>query len=343
MLTPSHHRRVNVTTTLTPLTIQRLAYVRYLYQEGIEHSRRPSPLSASALLSFHDAVENLLGLAAEHLDVDVKPATTFLGYWEAIRPKYDLPGKANMRRLNDNRVALKHGGTFPSPQAIEQARTTVVDFFRIVVPAVFDLDFDKIDMVGLVTIEKVAQTLRDAQTHADVGDIPTALAGLNAAFRELLAHCAGPAFASEWGRSPFRFGGDLPHFSPFGYGSFGRESWATPMIDHKKQIEALREAVPTLRRALQVIGLGIDYAKYARFEILTPQIRGYADGQQWFVVTAWHRSLTPEDYDSCRNFVIESALIAAGADDVLALREEEGQVGGEHESHVWPGPAQQPE
>lgn len=38
---------------LDPLTVQRLAYVRFLYEQGLEHTRRPAPLSSSALLSFH--------------------------------------------------------------------------------------------------------------------------------------------------------------------------------------------------------------------------------------------------------------------------------------------------
>ncbi len=55
--------------SLDPLTVQRLAYVRYLYREGIEQSRQPAPLRSRAITSFHDAVENFIGLVAQHLKV----------------------------------------------------------------------------------------------------------------------------------------------------------------------------------------------------------------------------------------------------------------------------------
>ncbi|WP_333769307.1 hypothetical protein [Streptomyces sp. IBSBF 2435] len=329
-------------TTLTPLTIQRLAYVRYLYQEGIEHSRRPSPLSASALLSFHDAVENLLGVAGEHLDVDVKPGTTFLGYWETMKPKYELPGKANMKRLNDNRVALKHSGIFPSAQAIEQARVTVVDFFRVVVPAIFDVDFDRIDMVDLVTIDPVAQTLRDAQTHANLGDLPMALAGLSLAFGQLLDHCVGPAHGPG-SSSPFRFGKDLPHFHPLRYSGSSRETWKEPMVVLKDQVGALRAAIPPLRKALQVMSLGIEYARYARFETLTPRIHRDWGARVTFYVDGRHKSLGIDDYQWCRHFVIESALTAVAAEAAMQLREDRSWEDSGRDYLEWNGPAAEPE
>ena len=75
---------------LDPLTVQRLAYVRYLYREGVEQSGQPSPLRSRAITSFHDAVENFIGLAAQHLGVDLKKnADGSL----TIRIQKDSPGK----------------------------------------------------------------------------------------------------------------------------------------------------------------------------------------------------------------------------------------------------------
>lgn len=326
---------------LSPLTVQRLAYVRYLYQQGIEQSSRPSPLSASALLAYHDAVENLLGLIAEHLDAEVKPGTTFMGYWEAIKPKLDLPGKHNMKRLNDARVALKHSGTFPSQQSLEQSRETVHDFFITVVPRVFNVDFNKIDMVDLVAVERTAQALREAQTHADADDFVKALAGLNVAFRELLRYCSGLSSGGKSIKSPFVFG--LP--SPIGPGKFintvnRREPWAPPMVDLRKQVVDLRQSVGALGQALQVVSLDIDYAAYARFRVLTPEVRYYFEGPPRYQVSPFHRTLSEGDYDFCRTFVIESALTVSSARAVLMLHEAaRTNQDGIYAEGVWDGPA----
>jgi hypothetical protein len=48
---------------LDALTMNRLAFVRMEYQQGVEQARRPEPLSFASLLLFHDCVELFLVLA----------------------------------------------------------------------------------------------------------------------------------------------------------------------------------------------------------------------------------------------------------------------------------------
>jgi hypothetical protein len=316
---------------LKPLTVQRLAYVRYLYREGVEQSRQPPPLRARSITSFHDAVENFIGLTAEHLGVELKPRTEFLGYWETIKPEFELPSKTEMKRLNDARVALKHHGTFPSDHQIEQAREALVDFFTTVTPRVFGVDFNSIDMVDLVTQPTVAQLLRDAQTHADTGDYSMATAGLSLALDALLEHYAR---TETLGRSPFSFGETLNWFD-------------APKVDGREaprngRLAKLSVIAETTQEALRAISLGIDYPSLARFRVIAPKVHHFLDGSRRFVEGKFHESLTADHYDWARHFVIESALRAARADDVEQLRQERFEAdrptnGTERD---WLGPAE---
>ncbi|MET9959637.1 hypothetical protein ABZ128_11315 [Streptomyces sp. NPDC006326] len=192
---------------LDPSIVSRLAYVRYLYREGAEQSRQPPPLRSRAITSFHDAVENFMGLAAQHLGVELSKNTEFLGYWEAIKPVHELPKKEQMKRLNDVRVALKHNGTFPSSHQIEQAREAVGDFFATATPRIFGIKLDSVHMVDLLSQPEVKQLLHDAQTHADIGDYVQAMAGLSLAFEALLTHYRRGEGSIRW--SPFDFGEKL--------------------------------------------------------------------------------------------------------------------------------------
>lgn len=290
---------------LKPLTVQRLAYVRYLYQEGIEQSREPSPLRARAITSFHDAVENFMGLAAEQLGIELPKGVDFGGYWTALKPGIELPGKAPLKRLNDARVALKHNGTFPSDHQIEQAREALADFFSTVTPKVFHVDFDSVDLVDLVTQAAVAQYLRDAQTHADAGDYSMAGAGLYLAFEALLdIYVDGDIF----GTAPFAFG---PSIRPLD----------RPRLDGQEaprdgRLAKLTTIATTTQRALRVIILGIDYIDWARFQITMPIVHGYYNNTQRYWETESARSISAEDYDWARRFVIDSALHAGRADEV---------------------------
>jgi hypothetical protein len=67
-------------------TMNHLAFIRMLYQQGIEQARRPEPLSFASLLSFHDSVELFLVLAADHLGASLpRRDPNFLDYWQILR------------------------------------------------------------------------------------------------------------------------------------------------------------------------------------------------------------------------------------------------------------------
>lgn len=328
--------------SLSPLTVQRLAYIRYLYQEGIEQSRQPSVLSARALTSFHDAVENFLGLVVEQLGVDVRKAPDFIQYWEVIKPEFELPSKAAMKRLNDWRVALKHNGSFPSEHQIEQARQVVADFFTTVTPKVFGVDFETIDMVDMVTQKEAARLLREAQTHADIGDFIHATAGLYIAMRALLDHYAGKGNRRVVA-SPFSFGGVI----------YSSERRRPPGIGQSLEASLAKtmNIVAEMQAALRVISLGIDLPKYQRFNARTPLVHDYLNGGQSYSVDAWCKTITIEDYEWCRQFVIESALRAARADGIHEMLETGAEVNREYaqehgwlwEQRDWTGPAPVPD
>ncbi len=65
---------------LGPQVVRRLAFIRFLYTEGLEDARRAQPLASTALPMFHDAVEMFLLLAAEHLGVTLPKHVDFEGY-----------------------------------------------------------------------------------------------------------------------------------------------------------------------------------------------------------------------------------------------------------------------
>jgi hypothetical protein len=321
--------------SLDPLTVQRLAYVRYLYCEGVEQSRQPAPLRSRAITSFHDAVENYLGTVVQHLSIDVSKAPEFIAYWALIKPEFELPKKDAMKRLNDARVALKHNGTFPSEHQIEQARHMLEDFFTTVTPKVFGVDFDSIDMVDLLTQPETARLLREAQTHADIGDYSMAMAGLALAFEALLNHYAtgeGRGYASPFRFGPRMFGMDEPKV----HGLAARSN---------ARLLKLTEFMDTAQDALRVISLGIDYPSLARFAILVPKLHQYVDSGRRFDDLPSVRALTADDYDWARHFVIESGLRAARADEIRELQERAHALNrgtaGQPSRRTWTGPAQE--
>ncbi len=319
------------TNPLTPQTVQRLAFIRFLYEQGVAQARQPQPLAATSVLSFHDAVELYLVLAGEHLQVNLPTQINFSQYWDKLTPglppNAQLPSKKAMERMNKLRVNLKHHGSVPSTTDITQVRADVLTFFTDATPLVFGGDFTRIDMIDLVTRQETVKFLQYAQTCLDQGDCPQALAGLSIAFTELINHYTEAGQAVH--RAPFRFGERLRDYRDesrrvSGDRGVRKLSDLSAMVgfvkDMSKQLASLTKVTQDIRRAMQVTALGIDYTRYAQFEVVTPTILNFIDGHAEFLVEEGHKALTTDDYQFARLFVIESALQVAKVDEIFQRR-----------------------
>ncbi|WP_030894166.1 hypothetical protein [Streptomyces sp. NRRL F-5053] len=324
-----------MTQPLSQQTIQRLAFVRFLHAQGIAQSAQPEPMSAAAILSFQDAVEHFLLISADHLEVNLPSSMQFLQYWEKLQPKLPagqaLPGKQALGRVNKLRVDLKHHGNIPSSHAVAQSKADVTTFFTDATLMIFNVDFNSVDMVDLVAHPAINRVLHEAQTHFDAGDIVFAMGGLAIAFHELLDHYTSRRIGG-FGRPPFSFGNRIPSFRPE---KDQRGSAVT------RQLTALTATTRELREALQVLSLGIDYARYAHFNVMVPGVDKDVEGSTKIVVTDMDRATTADDYQQARLFVIESALQAARTDatfEQLNVRFP-NDVDFDIEEWTWTGPA----
>ena len=292
---------------LDPQTIRRLAIIRLLYDQGVEQAASPEPLSAMAVLSFHDAVELFLKLAADYSQLALPARLNFLDYWTQLQPCMpagsQLPSKSAMDRMNRLRVAFKHHGTIPSSFAIEQTRADVNTFLMDATSLIFKVSFTAVDLADLISRPETARNLRDAQTHADLEDFPVAMVGLMITFNEFVDYHSSHA-SDDLGflpTGPLAFGPTIQRFD-------------TTSHDFSEQLlMKVTRATAAIQKGLRIMALGIDYRRYSRFAVITPEVIYKPDGTIRYRVGEPHKRLNAEDYQFGRNFVIESALRAADA------------------------------
>jgi hypothetical protein len=305
---------IRVSKALDANTVRRLAFIRFLYMQGQDQAKRPQPLAATALLSFHDAMEMFLLLAAEHLKVNLPKGTTFEGYWDQIAQQSgaQLPSKPAMRRMNNSRVNFKHHGSIPSTTDLEQFRGDVTTFLADATQLVFGADFLHLDMIDLVPQQSALTRLRDGERHAGIGDDTEALAQLSEAFEELLSDYSDRKRTAS-GSAPYTFGPE----HGFGHVTARPDSQFGSQL--AERVQKLTDAADRMQRAIRVLAVGLDYRHYSRFEMLLPRVDYYMDG---------HREVHPlpgfeagdDEYQFCRQFVIETALHLAEMDFDLDLR-----------------------
>jgi hypothetical protein len=312
--------------------IKRIAFIRFLFLQGLTLSKLPEPLSAASVLSFHDAVELFLVAAADQAGVNCKTDTKFLEYWERIKSSgKDLPSKNAMDRLNRTRVGLKHYGRMPSRIEIEQLRADVTTFLGDATTLVFDVDLSRVDMADLVESARVSERLRHADAYAQSGEYFKAMAGLSLALKEILSTYGTQRIPT--GPNPFAFGPNLP-------------TMTLHQQDDNELLYNLTYATRELQTALRIQAMGIDYREYAAFRLIVPDPVRDMNGEIRYLTTEAQEAVTSDDYAACRNFVIKAYLEAARVEDFLETASRHQAInmprpgsGRTPRFHTWSDPA----
>ena len=93
-------------------------------------------------------------------------------------------------------------------------------------------------------------------------------------------------------------------------------------IDLKKYVNAseffngIIDSIKSMQGVMKIISLGIDYKKYAKFDLLTPRVTWTLEDEPMFVQKVHGKSAIPniEDVEYCINFVIETAILLQNID-----------------------------
>jgi hypothetical protein len=299
-----------------PSQIERLAFIRYLAAVGQGQLQLPEPTAASALLTFHDAIELFLQLAAEHLHVQMRyPKDHFVDYWPKLADAgVAIPFSEAMKRLNDARVSLKHRGVLPRRSDLTDFGVIVLDFLRQATPLVFGLDVETVSLTVLLEDAEARAELQNAETALREERILDSLSAAATAFDMLLRNYERSATEGTRGfQSPFQPAGlnhsSFGHFrtqrgSRMPYGQVSEVDALTSALE--REFKSVWKVIEGLEDALRIVLLGLDFRRHVRFKRLTPRVH--------HVMAQPSRRLseidtgTPQDAQFCIEFVIESAL-----------------------------------
>jgi hypothetical protein len=299
---------------LNNIYIKRLAFIKFLYKVAVEQSFKAEPLCSASILFFHDSIELFLQLASEHLDTG-KSKPAFMDYWDLLKQTgKELTQKESMRRLNNARVALKHHGTQPSKFDIEGFRVSATNFFEENALLIFGINFSDLSLIDFIQCEAAKSSLREAVNLVKKNNIEDSLDKISVAFDQLIMDYEKRK-TKMFGHSPFFFG-KSSHLSKTNLLSrlnrrgIDVDKKLTSAIDRALDAvsDELMDEIEVLKSAIKIISLGIDYRKYAKFRIFTPNVSWAMDGS--YYIYRYKRELIPksEDVQFCIDFVIESAI-----------------------------------
>lgn len=282
--------------TLNQIMLNRLSFIKYLYQDAVKKSNQPSPQNSASILAFHDSIELFLQLSVEFLNANPKTNIKFMAYWDIINQNLigqQLSQKASMNRLNTARRSLKHNGLLPTKSDIEAFRVNSKNFFEDNTPIVFKIDFSEISLIDLIHNDEVKKILKQSQDFSKDGRYKESLEHLAKAFLMLISDYEKDK--KDYYKQPlFRIGEDLS-FAKFW------DSSRNGVIDSLREIQMI----------IKLLCLKIDCRKYLKFRVLTPIIfSGHEifDEMEPFWFNVKERKFNKEQVEFCFNFIIESAL-----------------------------------
>jgi len=279
--------------------LKRLSILKLLYKIGVEQSYKGEMTSYFSILSFHDSIEMFLKLTAEKLDK--RDCQNFMQYWEMLDK---LTLKEAMRKLNANRVNLKHKGIIPSKFEIETSRVNTALFFEENVPKYFDLNFSEINLFELIKYEHTKAHLKQAEFELKNIKFKECIHNCVRAFNELLLEYKSSKRSKYSFTTPFDL---IKNVSFDNSRSWGNEN-KTP-IDKtlKETFKTVNENFKKIENALQLVSLGIDYKKYIKFSLLSPQFYKTSNGDYNFYGD--EREWSEKECEFCIDFILDSSLI----------------------------------
>jgi hypothetical protein len=288
--------------------MRRLTIVRHLFQIGVDQSHKGEPLSGLAILPLHDATELFLQVALEHKEGALPARSDFMAYWPALSERgAELNHREGMKRFNRARVSLKHDGTIPAHDHIEDFRLMVGDFLETNCQTIFAIRFADISLSGLVRDVAVRDHLEKAELALGDCDYSGAMEHVALAFHYLTTgYIYGELTGSTHSRlfhplsaKPVMFNSEIEQL-----GDAGRTI--------VKSIDSLRD---DFGEAITMIAYNLDFDGYRYLKTYCPFVRVYSSGR---VAIDWVRR--SRDIDArisrrCVAFVIDAALRLEGGKD----------------------------
>jgi hypothetical protein len=235
-----------------------------------------------------------------------------------------------VQRIGHDRNGFKHNGSIPGPDQVEQARRDATMFLEGNCSRLFGIEFSDITMLHIVPQDTVRDHLLAGRSAADTGDIKAAMAEVALAFDQLI---------TDWGSGKYVPGSsfltETLHLDAHRCRSNRRIEVSPRSSDHsidslassvEKAFEDVDKQLETMRRVLLIQIAGVDMASYIRFAMITPEIGMSTNGQRYTADKEGRLHYTPENYDLCEMFVVNSALRIGQSDFKLWMPKTYGDM-----------------
>lgn len=147
--------------------MQQLLLSKRLFIEASSYADRADPVAAGIAISmFQDSVELYLLALITKQGIPVKERDGFASYVENIqKANISIPYVAHLHAINKARVGFKHSGNLPDIGQAKKFNIYVEDFLRQAMSEHFEVEFDGLSLVDLISDNEIKAKLKLAEAQ----------------------------------------------------------------------------------------------------------------------------------------------------------------------------------
>ena len=289
-------------------TLKRLVFIKYIFDIGMDQTRKNSPFNAVSLLNFHDSLEMFLKLVIEYNKLTInlnKSIPEILNeldlYIKTIDNSKSLIQIDNAKKLNNLRNKLKHDGSIPAPIEIELIRTSIYDFYIENTPILLGISFTNLTIAQLINNIELKNLLELSIENFKKNLIEDSFFNLGVAFKKTIN-----LFNDLVDKSSFNLKSSiLPYFHSV------ETDFDTYVIDSIKEID---QRILKIEEFFILQFIEIDISNYLKFNYFIPDI--YYHNQNFFINKINYKKKNlynnnppnEEEFQFCLNFVVNSII-----------------------------------
>jgi hypothetical protein len=159
--------------------------------------------------------------------------------------------------------------------------------------------------MDFVCHDEARRNLKSAEQNIINNQLEAALGEIAIAFKQVLNDYEERK-QGRFGRSPFFFGADLTFHNSFFMGLNQNHE----LREMSGFVDKVQESIKSMQTAIKLLALGIDYRRYARYQLYVPIVHHMASGTFRTQEKRGAHKITAskEDVQYCIDFVIETAI-----------------------------------
>lgn len=296
--------------------VERLVFIRFLLSQAEKQIDFDRPMSSSAILTLHDAVECFLQLSYEQLLEKPKPQPNYSldNYAEEINKILSNNGvsiinKSFIKRLNDLRNQLKHTTIFIDIKNTYNLYIESKLFFEDFTSIIFNKSLNEVSLITLILNELIKNPLHQAEKELQKGNFHEALVEIGKSFYEIKTEAL--KMPDDFGINLISNHHRIDYVIKYEAGCYGKDepnrTQKSDLKDIAKDINRLQDDIYKIKKILSIT---TDLKSYFLFERIVPCNIAKYDNEYYIPKQNWYlqKQFTEAQVKFCLNFVIELAL-----------------------------------